>query len=175
MQLAYNFFPAAAQPGMLYDAVGPIDIVSRTSSAACVFGIFLVKDIGDGNVLPPSAAPSSSSQVDCVNMYSQAIQSGLSTDGVTPATPAGKPINGLKKGRIWVQCETAFNPDTDSLYLRYTANGAGKVPGYVGNATDSGKNALLGKTGFLVNYTALNTLTAAGLLALDVLIPSAQF
>lgn len=174
MQLAYNYFPSAAQPGMLYDAVGPIDIVSRTSSAACGFGLFLVKDTGDGNVLLPSAGPSSSSQVDCVNMYSQFIQSGLSTDGVTPATPAGKVINGLKKGRIWVQCESAFNPDTDSLYLRYTTSGI-KLAGMVGNATDSGKNALLGKTGFLVNYTALNTLTAAGLLALDVLIPSAQF
>lgn len=172
MQLSYNYFPSAAVPGLLYDAAGAVDIVTRVSTAAQIFGIFLVKDTGDGNVLAPSAAHSSSSVVEGVSVYTQDIQSGLSGDGVTPAYPIGRPINVLQRGRVWVQCETAFNPDSDVLYLRYTANGAGNVPGYVGNATDSGKNDLLGASGFLVAYKALNTLTAAGLLALDINVPS---
>ena len=57
MQTNYSLFPGVARAGSLYD-VGPKDVVTRTSSAAIPFGSFVVKDIGDGNVLLPSAGPS---------------------------------------------------------------------------------------------------------------------
>jgi hypothetical protein len=173
MQLTYNLFPGSARAGLLYDLALGADIVTRTAAAQAVpFGSFLVKDTGDGNVLLPSAAPSASSFIEGVAVYSQFTQSGLAGDGVTPGVEAGKPINVLRKGRIWVYCETSFNPDTDTLYVRYTANGAGLVPGQVRKDTDGGKAAQLGVSGWLVSYEALNTLTAAGYLALDLDIPA---
>jgi hypothetical protein len=33
-------------------------------------------------------------------------------------------VNTLRRGQIFVQFETAFNPDKDTLYIRHTANGA---------------------------------------------------
>jgi len=170
-QTAYNFFPPISLAGEFYDSA-PHDIVTRTCATLAVgFGTFLVKDAGDGNVLPPSAAASSSSVIEGVVAYSQFIESGLSGDGKTPASPAGKPINCLQRGRIYVVCETAFNPDSDTLFVRFTANGAGKLVGQVRNDNDGGKADELGVNGYNVNYKALNTLTAAGLLALDINLP----
>jgi hypothetical protein len=172
MQTAYNFFPGAAVSGMLYDAAGSVDIVTRVAAVAIPFGNFVVKAAGDDNVALPSASASASSVIEGVAVYTQDTQSGLAGDGVAPAYPIGRPINTLQEGRIWVYCETAFNPDSDTLYVRYTANGAGKVPGQVRNDTDSGKADELGVSGYGVAYKALNTLTAAGFLALDINLPS---
>ena len=173
MQTAYNLNPPTARAGLLYDASSQTDIVTRVSSAAVGFGLFVVKDTGDDNVLVPSAASSSSSVIEGVAVYTQDTQSGLTGDGINPGYEAKRPINVLQKGRIWVYCETAYNPDSDTLYVRYTANGAGKICGQVRNDSDSGKADELGLNGFLVNYKALNTLTAAGFLALDLNIPGA--
>ena len=172
MQTAYNLNPPAARSGQLYDVSGNYDIATRVSSVAAPFGSFMVKDTGDDNVKLPSASASSSSVIDGVVVYSAFTQSGLAGDGVTPGVEAGKPINMLRKGRIWVYCETAFNPDSDTLFVRYTANGAGKVVGQVRNDSDGGKADELGANGFLVAYQALNTLTGAGFLLLDLNIPS---
>jgi len=170
MQTAYALFPSAARAGELYDG-GPVDIVTRTASVAVPFGSFVVKAAGDGNIALPSAAAGASSVIEGIVMLSQATQSGLAGDGVTPGVEATKPSNVLRKGRIWVNCETSFNPDSDTLFVRYTANGA-LVPGSVRKDADSGKADELGASGYGVAYTALNTLTSAGVLALDVVIPS---
>ena len=110
--------------------------------------------------------------IEGVALYSQFTQSGLAGDGVAPGVEAGKPINVLQKGRVWVYCETSFNPDSDTLFVRYTANGAGLVPGQVRKDADGGKADELGANGYLVGYKALNTLAAAGFLALDLNLPS---
>ena len=167
MQLSYAITPSAARAGLLYD-IGATDIVTRTASVALPFGSFVVKAAGDGNIALPSAAPNAiSSVIEGVVIFDMDTQSGLAGDGVTPGVEATKPSNILQRGRIWVYCETAFNPDADTLYVRYTANGA-LVPGNVRKDTDGGKAAQLGASGFLVGYKALNTLTAAGFLALDI-------
>ncbi len=171
MQLAYSLTPPTARAGLLYDADSGRDIVTRVSASAVTFGAFVVKAAGDDNVALPSAAASSTSVVEGVAVYTQDTQSGLAGDGVTPGYEAKRPINTLQKGRIWVYCETAFNPDSDTLFLRFTANGA-LVPGNVRNDADSGKADELGANGYLVAYKALNTLTGAGFLALDLNIPA---
>lgn len=172
MQLTYNATPPSARAGLLYDASSARDIVSRVAaSQAITFGAFVVKDTGDDNVKLPSAASGASSVVEGVAVYTAFTQSGLAGDGVTPGYEAGRVLNVLQKGRVWVYCETAFNPDSDTLFLRYTANGA-LVPGNVRNDSDSGKADELGASGFNVAYKALNTLTGAGFLALDLNIPA---
>ncbi len=172
MQLAYSLFPGSAVAGMLYDAAGPTDITTKVSAALIPFGRFIMKAAGDDVVALPSAAASASSVVEGVAIFTQDIQSGIAGDGITPGYPIGRPINNLQKGRVWVYCETAFNPDSDTLFMRYTANGAGKEVGQVRNDADSGKADELGANGYGVAYKALNTLTGAGFLALDINLPS---
>jgi hypothetical protein len=171
MQTAYALNPEGARTGMLYDG-GEHDIVTRISAVAQPFGTFVIKTAGDGLVAKVAAVAGATSVLEGVVVYSQSIQSGLAGDGVTPAVEAGKPINILRKGRIWVYCETDFNPDTDTLFVRFTANGAGKIVGQVRKDADTGKGDELGASGYGVAYTALNTLTAAGFLALDINLPS---
>ncbi len=172
MQTSYPTTPPFARAGLLYDASSSTDIVTRVSAAAVPFGRFMVKAAGDDIVaLPSAAANSTSSVIEGVAVYTQDTESGLTGDGVTPGYEAKRPINTLQKGRIWVYCETAFNPDSDTLFLRYTANGA-LVPGNVRNDADSGKADELGASGYNVAYKALNTLTGAGFLALDLNIPA---
>ncbi len=171
MQTAYNALPPTARAGLLYDSSANTDIVTRVGAVLLPFGSFLVKAAGDDNVALPSAAASASSVVEGVVVYDQDTQSGLAGDGIVPGVEIGKPVNTLQKGRIWVYCETAFNPDSDTLFLRYTANGA-LVPGNVRNDADSGKADELGASGYNVAYKALNTLTGAGFLALDLNIPA---
>ncbi len=132
----------------------------------------MVKAAGDNIVALPSAAANAiSSVIEGVAVYTQDTESGLTGDGVTPGYEAKRPINTLQKGRIWVYCETAFNPDSDVVYVRYTANST-LVPGNVRNDADGGKADELGAGGYGVAYKALNTLTGAGFLALDLNIPA---
>lgn len=171
MQTAYNLNPPTARAGLLYDVSSSRDLVTRVSSIAIPFGTFVVKDIGDGNVKLPVASASAASVIEGVAIYTQDEQSGLSGDGVVPGYEAKRAINVLQRGRIWVYCETAFNPDTDTLFVRYTVNGALAL-GNVRNDSDGGKADELGINGFTVAYKALNTLTGAGFLALDLNIPA---
>ncbi len=173
MQTSYPLIPPLARAGLLYDASSSTDIVTRVSAAAVPFGRFLVKAAGDNIVALPSAAANAiSSMIEGVAVYTQDTESGLTGDGVTPGYEAKRPINTLQKGRIWVYCETAFNPDSDVAYVRYTANGAGLDVGQVRNDADGGKADELGAGGYGVAYKALNTLTGAGFLALDLNIPA---
>jgi hypothetical protein len=174
MQTSYDFNPAAARAGLLYDAAFGNDIVTRQNASALTpFGRFLVKDTGEGAVKLPSAAFNIlTSQIEGVAVYSAFTQSGLAGDGVVPGIEAGKPINVLRKGRIWVYCETAFTPGTDTLYVRFTANGSTGLVGQVRNDADSGKADELGASGYGVAFEALNILTGAGFLCLDLNIPS---
>lgn len=171
MQTAYNLTPPTARAGLLYDASSSKDVVTRTAGIAVPFGCFVVKAAGDDNVKLPVASASSASIVEGVAVYTQDEQSGLTGDGVVPGYEAKRPINVLQKGRIWVYCETSFDPDADTLFLRYTANGALTI-GNVRNDSDSGKADELGANGFGVAYKPLNTLAAAGFLALDLNIPA---
>lgn len=97
-----------------------------------------------------------------VALLTQALEGGLPGTTTAPAYPAKSVVNVLRQGYVWVYSETAFNPDTDTLYMRWQDGGAGKAVGQFRNTTDS-------STCYAVpgNFKVRSTLGAAGLMVLE--------
>jgi len=98
-----------------------------------------------------------------LSLLTQVLESGLPGQDVVPAYAAKDVANILRRGTLWVYSETAFNPDSDTLYLRFLANGAGKEPGQFLNSSDSGK--ALAVTG---NFAVKSILSGAGIMQLEI-------
>lgn len=167
MQTAYDSAPPAARKGMLADT-GNHDIITALAGEDIVHGRFVTDQDGAAVLLPAAAAATDT--ILGVAVASHAIESGVA-DGSEPTILENKDLNVLRKGRIWVWCETAFTRASDTLYVRFTANGAGKYPGQVRNDADSAKADELGTGGYLVAHRVLNDLTAAGLLQIEINLP----
>lgn len=80
--------------------------------------------------------------------------------------PAESLVNILRKGRIWVNFETAFDPDKDDLYVRHTAD-TGKYVGDFRNTSDSSKATILSSLPIRV----ITHLTAAGMGVIELNLP----
>jgi hypothetical protein len=90
-----------------------------------------------------------------VVLKSMSMEASMSD--VLPSYPANSVANIMKQGQVWVYFETAFNPDSDTLYVRFKDGGTGKGVGQFRNDTDSGTCAAV--TG---NFKVLSHLTGAG-------------
>jgi len=99
--------------------------------------------------------------------HSYALEGGLpgSTDPVQ--YPANDVANILRKGAIYVQMETAFDPDVDTLYIRHEAGSATELVGQFRNDADSGKATSLATLPIVVR----TALSAAGLATLEINLP----
>jgi len=97
-----------------------------------------------------------------VALRTQALEGGLPGTTTEPVYAAKSVVNVLRQGQAWVYCETAFNPDSDTLYMRWLDGGAGKAIGQLRNTSDS-------STCFAVagNFRVRSTLGAAGLMVLE--------
>ena len=73
--------------------------------------------------------------------------------------PVNSSVNILTQGAVYVWCETAFNPDTDTLYVRTVAGGAGEEKGQFRNEATNA----VAVTG---NFSVDSSLSVAGLLKL---------
>lgn len=71
-------------------------------------------------------------------------------------------VNILRTGKMWVWCEEAINPDSDSVFVRITADGATKLRGQVRKDVDGGKAIAFTKAKFR------KTLAGAGLMLLEI-------
>jgi hypothetical protein len=168
MQLTYNDSPAAARKGMIGDGGAlTAEVIAALMGEDIVHGRF-VTDQFDGSVLLP-AADASTDKLLGILVASHAIESV--NDGEEPTVKSGTQGNILRKGRIWVWCEEAFDPSSDVLHVRFTANGAGKYPGQVLAGVDGGKADELGASGYGVTHRVLNALTEAGLLQIEINLP----
>lgn len=166
-QTAYSAAPDAARRGQLYSATEPHKVVGFTAAEDLYFGRF-VKDNFDGSAEHPSA-DAGTDKIAGVVMATQAIES--LNDGSDPHYLEADKANILRQGTIWVWCEEAFDPATDSVFVRFTANGAGKLVGQVRTDADTGKADELGASGYGVPHRVLNELTGAGLLAIEINLP----
>ena len=93
----------------------------------------------------------------------QVLESGLPGQDTIPTYADKKSVNVLRRGAVHVQFETAFDPDTDTLYCRFIAGGATELIGQFRNDSDSGK--ALAVSG---NFQVKTTLTAAGLGVIEI-------
>ncbi len=89
-----------------------------------------------------------------------------------PAIPAGTRFNVLRKGTIFVSTEEGIDPNSDTLFVRFTANGDTKQPGMALISDDGGKADELGVGGFGVNHRVLAITAAAGAVPVELNLPS---
>lgn len=164
-QTNYSINQAAAMLGMLADSR-----VKHTESMICSenmpIGRGAVKVVGeDDQVQLPDATDYI---LFGVVQHSHALEGGL-PGGTTPVQyPTNKPANILRKGAIYVHFETAFDPDTDTLYVRTGAGGAGEEPGQFLNTGTPASGTAAAVTGDIAVRT---TLAAAGLGILELNLP----
>lgn len=146
-QLSYTNAPEAAYEGQMADS-GAKDIISKTADTDISFGLFVSLGSGDNNCKLPAASG----------------DVGGTTFGVTIRAASREP-NGdvgylendtvaiLNKGRVWMRVEDAVTAG-DDVYVRHTANGAGKDPGQVRSDADTAKAVQLTRAKFATSAGA---------------------
>lgn len=131
------------------------DVLSRFASTDVPFGKGLVEGVGAGN----SELPSASGQIfDGVALHTHSSSATLA--GVRLYI-AGEAISLLRRGRVWVKSEDVITINsiaslTSPVYLRHTANGAGKIPGNFLTTADSSKATALTNCKWLTETTVVN-------------------
>jgi hypothetical protein len=101
-----------------------------------------------------------------IAQLSNHIEAGLPNTDSDATYPVEGLVNVLRRGRIWVNFETAFDPDKDTLYVRNIVN-TGKYIGQFGNVSDSSKCVSLAGLPIRV----LDILTAAGMGRIEINLP----
>ena len=170
MQTTYKLTPDAAKLGMIADSRLGGPVMTARSLALAPVGRFYVRDTSSAGVDNLVKLPSASSDVAIANLMGiLTLSDTLENDPTVtyPQFPIGHPLPLVRRNGIWVWCETAFAPSTDTLYLRYAVNGAGTAAGQVANASDAGNNATMAS----LPVRGMNTLTAAGLLLVEISLP----
>ncbi len=174
-QTSYDDAPAIGRPGQLADGQGG-DVIACIATVDMYFGRF-VADAGlaaDGvtQLARPMAADAGTDKILGVVLHSHTIENQYKDNVNPPTIPAGTPFNVLRKGRIYVSCDGAFDPASDTAFVRFTANGSTKLPGMLTNSADSGKADELNASGYLVQNRILRKITAAGVMPVEINLPS---
>jgi hypothetical protein len=159
-QLNYNIDQNAAMLGMLVNSEFK-HTESMIASEIIPVGRGVTKVVGeDGQIQLPDVTDN---DFFGVAHRSQALEGGLPNTTVDPVYPIKSLVNTLRRGSVWVYFETAFDPDSDTLYMRAVAGGAGEEPGQFRNDIDGGDAVAV--TG---NVVVRTTLAAAGLGAIEI-------
>ena len=120
--------PAAGRFGQAYD-MGPQDVVTGVSAEVIPYGRAVSYSAANGVIKLPAAG---TDVTDVTKLLGIARMTQAKESGIVAADPAqyeiGEAVNVLRKGRIWVYTEVTCAV-TDSVYIRYTADGATKLPG----------------------------------------------
>ena len=101
-----------------------------------------------------------------IAQLSHHLEAGLPGTDSDATYPVEGLVNVLRQGRIWVNFETAFDPDKDTLYVRNIVD-TGKYIGQFGNVADSAKCVSLAGLPIRV----LDILTAAGMGRIEINLP----
>ena len=97
-------------------------------------------------------------------LLTQILEGGLPGSNEVPSYAANDVVNTVIKGSVYCYFETAFNPDIDTLYLRFLAGSAAtELPGNFRNTADSGK--AIAVTG---NVKVKQTISVAGIAIVEV-------
>lgn len=159
-QTTYNINQNAAMLGMSVDSAFKHD-ESMIADEDITVGMGVTKVVGeDDKVQLPDVTDNG---LYGVALRTQALEGGLPNTDVEPYYAEKDVINVRRRGSIWVYFETAFDPDSDTLYIRHAAGGAGEVPGQFRNDDDGGD-----ATAVTGNVAVKKTLAAAGLGILEI-------
>lgn len=97
-----------------------------------------------------------------VAQLSQALEGGLPGTTSVPEYADKSVANIMRRGEIAVYFETAFNPDSDTLYCRFIEGTSTQLIGQFRNTSDSGKAFAVSG-----NFKVKTTLSAAGIGVLE--------
>ncbi|RLC38023.1 hypothetical protein DRH27_03300, partial [Candidatus Falkowbacteria bacterium] len=153
-QTSYNLNSPALQLGMKLDAA--FDLVEGSWAAQEVLPIGRVvrKTVGiDNGVELPAVGTVAADLIGAVISEASLI---ADVNGLV-AYDENAPVNVMRDGKMVPWCETAFDPDTDTVHVRIVAGGAGELVGQIRNDVDGG-DAIAWP-----NATVRNTLAGAGL------------
>jgi hypothetical protein len=108
---------------------------SKINALAMPAGVFVCRDAADDACKVPSASGDVTATGFGFVKHDMAKEA---QQGQTVDFPAKHGVTVMKEGRMWVTCETAA-AEGGQVYIRITANGAGKLQlGAVGNVADAG-------------------------------------
>lgn len=159
-QTAYNINQNAAMLGMSVDSAYKHD-ESMIADEDITVGRGVTKVVGeDDQVQLPDVTDNG---LYGVALRTQALEGGLPNTTEEPYYPEKSVASIRRCGSIWVWFETSFDPDSDTLYMRAVAGGAGEVPGQFRNDADGGEAVAV--TG---NVAVKTTLAGAGLGVIEV-------
>jgi len=145
-QTTYTDAPVKAYLGAVSDE-GSKDLISKSATAAAIpFGRFVCLGSADSECALPAASGDIGNKT-----WGVAVAHTAQEPGAGYARYANVSI--LNKGRVWMYAETNCAL-SDTVYVRYTANGAGKDVGQVRNDDDTSKAASLARARFVTTATA---------------------
>ena len=144
-QTSYSInIPAVSYPGQMADNMEARDVLSAIAFlAAIVFGTLVVTDEANTTDFTNIAgkAPALTTDVSVVGTQlgvALAMQALPQNPAVAnPSYPQGYAVSCLRKGRVWVNAETAM-ADGSNPFVRFTANGL-LYPGNFRADADAGK------------------------------------
>lgn len=148
-QTSYSInIPAVAYPGQMADNMEARDVLSAIAFLApIIFGTLVVTDEANTGGFDALAGKAPGAAGDITTMGAQlgvalAMQAIAQNPAVAnPQYPQGYAVSCVRKGRVWVNAETAM-VDGSNPFIRYTANGALYV-GNFRNDADAGKAAVM--------------------------------
>lgn len=129
-----------SKPALLGDLASNVECKERDrrndSGLFIPFGGVVVYDTTTDGIKPPAATGDTPVGVAILRSIYEDEEFDYGGGTVRQGYGDGVRVPILKKGDIYVYCETAFSP-TDTVYFRHTANGAGTVLGDVRVDADS--------------------------------------
>lgn len=136
IQTTYQKFPNQFNAGEIADFQTATDGIQDGSKAAgsvipAGFGVF-------ASAADPNTVDIPSSSAEALRCVGVAVRDNNAVASGTGGYPVGWLVNVLRRGVIAVLCETACN-DGAQAYLRFTADGAGKLAGQWRNDADTDK------------------------------------
>lgn len=121
MQTSYSLSQSPCAPGMLADN-GPKDIINGTSAAIQKIGLLLSLGASVGLVKSPTAATDITATPKGI-LFSSHDQE--CTSEASPSVLAKKPLNIIKKGRVWVAVEDKANFALEgAVHVRFAGVGS---------------------------------------------------
>lgn len=139
-QTSYSIDMTAAQDGQIFD-IGFNDYLSGVAEVALVPGVFVTKGTSDNEVLLPDAVADVSNPKLVKGFVVRDLATEVGADGsITYAAKAT--VSVMRKGRIWVTCEDAFD-QSDAVYVRTIASSPNLQLGRIRTDADTSNATLL--------------------------------
>lgn len=160
IQTSFNVSAVVSTPGRIYDQ-RPTQSETKFAAAVINFGTFCAQSTSPAAGIDQTANPSATGDVTAhphgVAMYDETAENSAVQSGGVGYT-LNRPVHVMRRGLIWVVAETDVAIVVGSAcFVRFVANGAGKLQLGAFRADNDGGNAVAVPNGacvFRAGFTA---------------------